>query len=170
MSVVLSGSGRAGRRPRANGSFPSSLPTQDGSCNGLQHYAALGRDLIGAISVNLMPCSVPQDVYSAVAQQVRRGGGTGRCPGLALPLVARGQRSSSRKAGMGPARGGLGQRELGRGRMAPNGVTAAGSGWRAVPIHVAVRNAWGFCSPSLLNEIWEERRGGGEQGVFLISC
>ncbi|KFO89945.1 hypothetical protein N320_06339, partial [Buceros rhinoceros silvestris] len=43
---------------------------QDGSCNGLQHYAALGRDLIGATSVNLMPCSVPQDVYSAVAQQV----------------------------------------------------------------------------------------------------
>ncbi|XP_061322660.1 DNA-directed RNA polymerase, mitochondrial [Pezoporus flaviventris] len=43
---------------------------QDGSCNGLQHYAALGRDLIGAISVNLMPCDAPQDVYSAVAQQV----------------------------------------------------------------------------------------------------
>ncbi|KAM6041424.1 DNA-directed RNA polymerase, mitochondrial isoform 2-T2 [Chlamydotis macqueenii] len=43
---------------------------QDGSCNGLQHYAALGRDLIGAISVNLMPCNVPQDVYSVVAQQV----------------------------------------------------------------------------------------------------
>ncbi|XP_074933381.1 DNA-directed RNA polymerase, mitochondrial [Phalacrocorax aristotelis] len=43
---------------------------QDGSCNGLQHYAALGRDLIGATSVNLMPCSIPQDVYSAVAQQV----------------------------------------------------------------------------------------------------
>ncbi|NXO02392.1 RPOM protein, partial [Rhinopomastus cyanomelas] len=43
---------------------------QDGSCNGLQHYAALGRDRIGAVSVNLMPCSVPQDVYSVVAQQV----------------------------------------------------------------------------------------------------
>uniref|UniRef100_A0A8C0FSB5 DNA-directed RNA polymerase n=1 Tax=Bubo bubo TaxID=30461 RepID=A0A8C0FSB5_BUBBB len=43
---------------------------QDGSCNGLQHYAALGRDLIGAMSVNLMPCGVPQDVYSVVAQQV----------------------------------------------------------------------------------------------------
>ncbi|NXH68126.1 RPOM protein, partial [Hydrobates tethys] len=43
---------------------------QDGSCNGLQHYAALGRDVIGAMSVNLMPCNVPQDVYSAVAQQV----------------------------------------------------------------------------------------------------
>lgn len=44
---------------------------QDGSCNGLQHYAALGRDVIGATSVNLMPCDVPQDVYSGVAQQVR---------------------------------------------------------------------------------------------------
>lgn len=45
---------------------------QDGSCNGLQHYAALGRDVIGATSVNLMPCEVPQDVYSGVAQQVSR--------------------------------------------------------------------------------------------------
>ncbi|XP_037530208.1 DNA-directed RNA polymerase, mitochondrial [Nematolebias whitei] len=43
---------------------------QDGSCNGLQHYAALGRDVIGAMSVNLVPCNVPQDVYSGVAQQV----------------------------------------------------------------------------------------------------
>nr|XP_055073574.1 DNA-directed RNA polymerase, mitochondrial [Misgurnus anguillicaudatus] len=43
---------------------------QDGSCNGLQHYAALGRDVIGATSVNLMPCEIPQDVYSGVAQQV----------------------------------------------------------------------------------------------------
>ncbi|OCU00680.1 hypothetical protein XELAEV_18006459mg [Xenopus laevis] len=43
---------------------------QDGSCNGLQHYAALGRDEIGAKSVNLMPCDTPQDVYSGVAQQV----------------------------------------------------------------------------------------------------
>ncbi|XP_053558818.1 DNA-directed RNA polymerase, mitochondrial [Bombina bombina] len=43
---------------------------QDGSCNGLQHYAALGRDEIGARSVNLMPSEIPQDVYSGVAQQV----------------------------------------------------------------------------------------------------
>ncbi|CAM4628157.1 DNA-directed RNA polymerase, mitochondrial isoform X1 [Lepidochelys kempii] len=43
---------------------------QDGSCNGLQHYAALGRDVIGATSVNLIPCDIPQDVYSGVAQQV----------------------------------------------------------------------------------------------------
>ncbi|XP_011867383.1 PREDICTED: DNA-directed RNA polymerase, mitochondrial isoform X2 [Vollenhovia emeryi] len=40
---------------------------QDGSCNGLQHYAALGRDLIGAKSVNLYPSDRPQDVYSVVA-------------------------------------------------------------------------------------------------------
>uniref|UniRef100_A0A8C3MJ21 DNA-directed RNA polymerase, mitochondrial n=1 Tax=Geospiza parvula TaxID=87175 RepID=A0A8C3MJ21_GEOPR len=45
-------------------------PLTDGSCNGLQHYAALGRDLSGAASVNLVPCGLPQDVYSAVAQQV----------------------------------------------------------------------------------------------------
>ncbi|XP_045347062.1 DNA-directed RNA polymerase, mitochondrial isoform X3 [Leopardus geoffroyi] len=43
---------------------------QDGSCNGLQHYAALGRDSIGAASVNLLPSDVPQDVYSGVAAQV----------------------------------------------------------------------------------------------------
>ncbi|XP_077188043.1 DNA-directed RNA polymerase, mitochondrial isoform X2 [Paroedura picta] len=51
--------------------YVSQFPVhQDGSCNGLQHYAALGRDVIGATSVNLMPCDTPQDVYSAVAQQV----------------------------------------------------------------------------------------------------
>ncbi|XP_005170579.2 DNA-directed RNA polymerase, mitochondrial [Danio rerio] len=51
--------------------FISYFPVhQDGSCNGLQHYAALGRDVIGATSVNLMPCALPQDVYSGVAKQV----------------------------------------------------------------------------------------------------
>ncbi|XP_055917453.1 DNA-directed RNA polymerase, mitochondrial [Eupeodes corollae] len=45
---------------------------QDGSCNGLQHYAALGRDNAGAISVNLTPSSIPQDVYSAVASLVEK--------------------------------------------------------------------------------------------------
>jgi len=54
---------------------PSPSPLhQDGSCNGLQHYAALGRDVVGATSVNLMPCDVPQDVYSGVAQQVSTTG------------------------------------------------------------------------------------------------
>ncbi|NWU84746.1 RPOM protein, partial [Onychorhynchus coronatus] len=61
---------KASRSPDPS-AYISHFPVhQDGSCNGLQHYAALGRDLIGAASVNLIPCSVPQDVYSAVAQQV----------------------------------------------------------------------------------------------------
>lgn len=51
--------------------YMSSFPIhQDGSCNGLQHYAALGRDTAGAYSVNLTPSDVPQDVYSAVAALV----------------------------------------------------------------------------------------------------
>ena len=41
--------------------YVSRLPVQiDGSCNGLQHYAALGRDLAGGLSVNLLPCDKPQ--------------------------------------------------------------------------------------------------------------
>nr|XP_013001009.1 LOW QUALITY PROTEIN: DNA-directed RNA polymerase, mitochondrial [Cavia porcellus] len=51
--------------------YVSHLPVhQDGSCNGLQHYAALGRDSVGAASVNLASSDVPQDVYSGVAAQV----------------------------------------------------------------------------------------------------
>ncbi|KAK8402805.1 hypothetical protein O3P69_000847 [Scylla paramamosain] len=51
--------------------YVSQLPVhQDGSCNGLQHYAALGRDKIGAMSVNLAPSKAPQDVYSDVAALV----------------------------------------------------------------------------------------------------
>lgn len=45
---------------------------QDGSCNGLQHYAALGRDASGAFSVNLCASDVPQDVYSAVVSLVEK--------------------------------------------------------------------------------------------------
>jgi len=33
---------------------------QDGSCNGLQHYAALGRDARGGAAVNLAPADRPQ--------------------------------------------------------------------------------------------------------------
>lgn len=43
---------------------------QDGSCNGLQHYAALGRDSTGAFSVNLATSDVPQDVYTCVCNIV----------------------------------------------------------------------------------------------------
>ncbi|CAH9090948.1 unnamed protein product [Cuscuta europaea] len=43
---------------------------QDGSCNGLQHYAALGRDKLGALSVNLVAGEKPADVYSGIAARV----------------------------------------------------------------------------------------------------
>ena len=47
--------------------YLSDLPVHmDGSCNGLQHYAALGRDEIGGYAVNLLPSDFPQDVYSGV--------------------------------------------------------------------------------------------------------
>ncbi|SCU79135.1 LAME_0A07382g1_1 [Lachancea meyersii CBS 8951] len=51
--------------------FISHIPVhQDGTCNGLQHYAALGGDVEGAKQVNLMPSDRPQDVYSHVAKLV----------------------------------------------------------------------------------------------------
>ncbi|GJN93218.1 hypothetical protein Rhopal_006265-T1 [Rhodotorula paludigena] len=51
--------------------FESSLPVhQDGTCNGLQHYAALGGDLKGAHQVNLDVGDRPSDVYSGVASMV----------------------------------------------------------------------------------------------------
>ncbi|KAH3680771.1 hypothetical protein WICMUC_000122 [Wickerhamomyces mucosus] len=43
---------------------------QDGTCNGLQHYAALGGDVEGATQVNLVPGDRPADVYSYVANLV----------------------------------------------------------------------------------------------------
>eukprot|EP01136_Pigoraptor_vietnamica_P028408 Opistho-1_new@85936 len=44
----------------------------DGSCNGLQHYAALGGDLLGAEQVNLIPSERPQDVYQGVCDLVKQ--------------------------------------------------------------------------------------------------
>ncbi|KAG6006687.1 hypothetical protein E4U21_006762 [Claviceps maximensis] len=53
--------------------FVSQLPVhQDGTCNGLQHYAALGGDTWGAKQVNLEPGERPADVYSAVADLVKQ--------------------------------------------------------------------------------------------------
>ncbi|EOY31497.1 DNA/RNA polymerases superfamily protein isoform 2 [Theobroma cacao] len=43
---------------------------QDGSCNGLQHYAALGRDSLEAAAVNLVAGEKPADVYSEIAVRV----------------------------------------------------------------------------------------------------
>ncbi|KAH7546138.1 hypothetical protein FEM48_Zijuj01G0168800 [Ziziphus jujuba var. spinosa] len=49
----------------------SHLPIhQDGSCNGLQHYAALGRDSLEAAAVNLVAGDKPADVYSEIARRV----------------------------------------------------------------------------------------------------
>ncbi|CAO2825253.1 unnamed protein product [Amaranthus hypochondriacus] len=51
--------------------YISHIPVhQDGSCNGLQHYAALGRDKLGAEAVNLVAGEKPADVYSGIAARV----------------------------------------------------------------------------------------------------
>lgn len=47
---------------------------QDGTCNGMQHYAAMGRDEVGAKAVNLLPSTPdhsPNSVYMDVAEAVR---------------------------------------------------------------------------------------------------
>ncbi|PVI03599.1 DNA/RNA polymerase [Periconia macrospinosa] len=52
--------------------YVSHLPVhQDGTCNGLQHYAALGGDHAGATQVNLEPADRPQDIYTGVAEIVK---------------------------------------------------------------------------------------------------
>jgi DNA-directed RNA polymerase len=45
---------------------------QDGTCNGLQHYAAMGRDIEGAEQVNLIDKELPADIYTHVAQLVEK--------------------------------------------------------------------------------------------------
>lgn len=52
--------------------FISHLPVpMDGSCNGLQHLAAMGLDPIGARATNLTADPVRQDIYEEVAKLVR---------------------------------------------------------------------------------------------------
>lgn len=63
---------------------------QDGSCNGLQHYAALGRDLLGARAVNLVPADKPQDVYSEIATIVDRKREEDSQAGLEIATVLEG--------------------------------------------------------------------------------
>ena len=49
----------------------SYLPVaMDGSCNGLQHLSALGRDEIAGAEVNLTDGPIPGDIYSLVAKYV----------------------------------------------------------------------------------------------------
>ncbi|KAF8127344.1 DNA/RNA polymerase [Mycena galopus ATCC 62051] len=53
--------------------YECSLPVhQDGTCNGLQHYAALGGDHQGAQQVNLSAGERPSDVYSFVGGMVEK--------------------------------------------------------------------------------------------------
>ncbi|KAI0255570.1 DNA/RNA polymerase [Lactifluus subvellereus] len=53
--------------------YECALPIhQDGTCNGLQHYAALGGDARGARQVNLDTADRPSDVYTYVANMVEK--------------------------------------------------------------------------------------------------
>ncbi|KDR74040.1 hypothetical protein GALMADRAFT_212223 [Galerina marginata CBS 339.88] len=53
--------------------YSSALPIhQDGTCNGLQHYAALGGDAQGAQQVNLAAADKPSDVYTHISSKVQQ--------------------------------------------------------------------------------------------------
>lgn len=53
--------------------YKSRIPIhQDGTCNGLQHYAALSADKKAAESVNVQPAEQRQDVYTSVLSLVKR--------------------------------------------------------------------------------------------------
>ncbi|KAK0563986.1 DNA-directed RNA polymerase [Tilletia horrida] len=59
--------------PEGPEAYPCRLPVhQDGTCNGLQHYAALGGDMEGAKQVNLSRGDAPADVYTGVAELVMK--------------------------------------------------------------------------------------------------
>lgn len=51
-------------------SWVTTLPVAiDGSCNGLQHYAAMLRDVASAKATNLFPGENPEDIYQRVADK-----------------------------------------------------------------------------------------------------
>lgn len=52
-------------------SYASRIPVaMDGTCNGLQHLSALGRDPVGAMATNLVDSAKPSDIYADVATEV----------------------------------------------------------------------------------------------------
>ncbi len=58
---------------RGGFSYVSHLPiAQDGTCSGLQHYAAMLRDRHTAKQVNVAPGDRPSDVYAAVAEETKK--------------------------------------------------------------------------------------------------
>lgn len=82
---------RALSHPSGPADYSCHLPIhQDGSCNGLQHYAALGRDLLGARAVNLVPAGKPQDVYSEIAAIVDRKRGKDSEVGVEIATALQG--------------------------------------------------------------------------------
>lgn len=51
--------------------FVSSIPIAvDGTCNGLQHFSAIGLDPVGASATNLAPSDKPNDIYTTVMHEV----------------------------------------------------------------------------------------------------
>ncbi|KAJ5098224.1 hypothetical protein N7532_005225 [Penicillium argentinense] len=72
--------------------YPSRLPIhQDGSCNGLQHYAALGGDIVGAKQVNLEPSDRPSDVYTGVSEFVKEAVAKEAEEGLEIAKILNGK-------------------------------------------------------------------------------
>lgn len=68
------------------------LPVQvDGSCNGLQHYAAMMRDPLGAAAVNVTPSQTPADVYNQVAIAADQIVQADAAAGDAIALLLEGQ-------------------------------------------------------------------------------
>ena len=50
--------------------YVSHVPCQvDGSCNGLQNFAAMLRDSVSGAEVNLVPGDIPRDIYQRVAEK-----------------------------------------------------------------------------------------------------
>lgn len=64
---------------------------QDGTCNGLQHYAALGGDSLGARQVNLEPGDRPSDIYTGVAELVKEDIQNDAKQGLEMAKVLEGK-------------------------------------------------------------------------------
>jgi len=61
------------RGGNAAGTFVSYLANGlDGSCNGLQNFSAMLRDLVGGTATNLVPSKTPNDVYREVAEVTKR--------------------------------------------------------------------------------------------------
>lgn len=60
--------GTTGSRDQVETRLPVS---QDGTCNGVQHFSALLRDCVGGASVNLLPSPTPADLYQQLCSDVR---------------------------------------------------------------------------------------------------